>query len=107
MKNKKYMKKKIFENEAYITEKGIVDTLYFVTKTSTKEQRRKFDIGDIYINAAVCKKCGDYVRSKNRHDFRSCKCGAVTVDGGSWYCKRLGNKEDYINVIEDFVEFIN
>jgi len=97
------MKKKTYKNEVYIVEEGAVDTLFFVTKTSTKEQREKFNIGNIFINAAVCKKCGDYIRSKNRHDFKSCKCGAVIVDGGSWYCKRMGEEEDRIDIIEEFI----
>ena len=64
-----------------------------------KETRRKFNTGDILENAARCKKCGDYVRSNHRHDFRSCSCGAVSVDGGSWYARRLGCLEDYEDII--------
>lgn len=97
------MKKETFQNEAYIIVSE-VDIMNYVTKSSTKEQRHKFNIGDIYINAAVCKKCGDYIRSKNRHDFKYCKCGAVAVDGGSWYARRLGEKENYINIIENFYD---
>lgn len=96
------MKKEIYKNEAYVV-KGKTDILNFVTKNSTKNQRRKFDIGDILINGVVCKKCGDYIRSKNRHDYKLCKCGAVGVDGGSWYCKRIGDKNDYIDVVEEFI----
>ncbi len=94
------MKKKTFPNEVYIMPE--VDTLNFVTKSSTKKQRRKFDIGDIFINAAVCMKCGDYIRSKNRHDFVWCGCKSIAVDGGSWYAKRLGNPTEIINIIEPF-----
>jgi hypothetical protein len=32
----------------------------------------------------------------------TCKCGAVSVDGGSWYAKRTGNPKDYIDIIENF-----
>lgn len=53
-----------------------------------RETRRKYNTGDILENAAKCLKCGDYVRSNNRHDFKSCSCGNVTVDGGSWYVRR-------------------
>lgn len=94
------MKKSVFENEAYIVLE--TDTLNYVTKSSTKEQRDKFNIGDIYINAAVCKKCGDYIRSKHRHDFVTCECGSVSVDGGSHYVRRVGS--DYINVVEYFLD---
>lgn len=58
-----------------------------------KATRAKFNTGDILENAAVCLKCNDYVRSNNLHDYKSCSCGAMAVDGGSWYCKRTGNME--------------
>lgn len=55
-----------------------------------KEERRKRNMGDIYANAIVCLECGDYIRSRNCHDYRTCSCGACAVDGGSWYTKRGG-----------------
>lgn len=64
-----------------------------------KATRRKFNTGDVLENAAECLKCGEYIRSNNRHDYKSCKCGAVCVDGGSWYCKRSGKPEDCKNII--------
>jgi len=94
------MKKEVFKNEAYIINE--TDIVNFVTKSSTKKQRRKFDIGDIFINAAVCKYCGDYIRSKNRHDFKYCYCGAIAVDGGSWYAKRSGEATDMVDIVEEF-----
>jgi hypothetical protein len=39
-------------------------------------------------NAARCNVCGDYIESGNRHDFRTCKCGNVSVDGGHSYVRR-------------------
>lgn len=64
-----------------------------------KEERRKFNTGDIFENAAKCLECGDYIRSNNRHDFKSCSCGNVTVDGGSWYAKRLFKSKNYDDII--------
>ena len=61
--------------------------------------RAKNNVGDVFSNAARCRSCGSYVRSKNRHDNRSCSCGAISVDGGSWYCKRSGNSELIDNMI--------
>ena len=52
--------------------------------------RRKLDIGNIWINEATCSKCGDTIKSVNRHDFVECKCGASFIDGGSWYAKYGG-----------------
>lgn len=60
----------------------------FTTIDTPKEERRRLNVGDIWINAATCGRCGETVRSKNRHDFASCSCRGIAVDGGSWYCKR-------------------
>lgn len=96
----------IYQNEAHEI-LGHTDYLYYVTKSSTQEQRAKFDIGDLFINAAVCKWCGSYIRSENRHDMKWCYCGKVAVDGGSWYAKRVGDPRDYIDVIERFYDSDN
>lgn len=46
-------------------------------------------------NMAKCTKCGDIIHSKTVHDFQTCKCGAISVDGGHDYCRRIGNPEDF------------
>lgn len=40
-------------------------------------------------------KCGDVIESKSTNDLKRCSCGAVTVNGGKEYLKRLGNEKDY------------
>ena len=40
------------------------------------------------------------IESKYRHDFKFCKCGAVAVDGGKAYLRRLGYEEDYEELSE-------
>ncbi len=52
-------------------------------------------------NAAKCRKCGDIIESKYRHDFVRCKCGAIFVDGGMDYIRRGGNAEDIIELCEE------
>lgn len=49
----------------------------------------------IVRNSAKCLRCGDEVRSTSRHDFVSCRCGKLSVDGGTEYLRRCGNPEDY------------
>ena len=61
---------------------------YWEYDNRDKETRRKYNVGDILENAAICKLCGDYLRSNNRHDYKTCSCGNLSVDGGSWYAKR-------------------
>ncbi len=34
-----------------------------------------------------CKDCGDIIYSRSRHDYRTCICGAVSIDGGFDYLK--------------------
>lgn len=43
----------------------------------------------IVRNSATCLTCGDRLESRHRHDFQSCACGAVSVDGGTEYLRRL------------------
>jgi len=45
----------------------------------------------IRVSALKCIDCGDIVYSRARHDFRSCSCGAVSVDGGFEYMKISGD----------------
>ena len=42
----------------------------------------------IVRNSARCRKCGDELVSKYRHDFEECSCGAIFIDGGDSYLRR-------------------
>ena len=42
----------------------------------------------IISNKAKCRLCGDIIESKHRHDWQSCSCGAIFVDGGHEYLRR-------------------
>lgn len=42
----------------------------------------------ILHNRAKCLKCGEVIESETVHDFRSCSCGNLCVDGGKEYLKR-------------------
>ena len=57
---------------------------------------------DITRNAAKCLLCEDIIESKHVHDFVTCKCGNVSVDGGLDYCKRL--YKDF-KTIQDLTEY--
>lgn len=54
----------------------------------------------IIVNAARCRKCYSVIRSYHRHDFQTCKCGAVSVDGGLDYLRRAGEIEDWEELSE-------
>lgn len=47
----------------------------------------------IIQNAVTCNGCGDFIISKHRHDFVGCSCGAIAVDGGQSYLRRVGSLE--------------
>ena len=55
----------------------------------------------IITNKAKCLKCGDVIESKHRHDFVTCKCGALSVDGGRDYLKRSGEPR-YTEELSEF-----
>jgi len=45
----------------------------------------------IIQNAVTCLGCGDFIVSKHRHDFVTCTCGSISVDGGQAYLRRAGS----------------
>lgn len=45
------------------------------------------------VSALRCPKCGDVLFSRARHDYRSCTCGSLSVDGGFDYQKISFNPE--------------
>lgn len=52
----------------------------------------------IIRNMVKCKKCGDIIESVTVHDFKTCSCGACSVDGGHDYLRR--SAVDWDDVIE-------
>ena len=54
----------------------------------------------IIRNRIKCKHCGDIIESINVHDFKSCSCGKVAIDGGKYYLKRTGTPNDWEELSE-------
>ena len=55
----------------------------------------------IIRNAIQCKNCGDVIESTYRHEFKTCSCGKVSVDGGHDYLRRCSETPDgYIELSE-------
>lgn len=48
----------------------------------------------IIRNSARCLDCGHEVESVHVHDFVTCPCGQLSVDGGRQYLKRTYTKAD-------------
>ena len=55
----------------------------------------------IKANKARCRLCGDTIESTHRHDFRSCKCGEIYVDGGRAYLRRLARNFDNLEELSE------
>ena len=57
------------------------------------------------VNAIRCKKCGDIIYSRSRHDFHWCSCESCAIDGGFDYIKITGNPSDWenikVNILDD------
>jgi hypothetical protein len=80
-----------------------VISLYNVEPTPPLKKEPEYKI---LHNKAQCKKCGDIIESHYRHDFVSCKCGSIFVDGGLDYCRSgADNIENFIDLSES--ELIN
>jgi len=43
---------------------------------------------------AKCAKCGDIVEVSHPREFKSCKCGAISLDYGDGYYSRMGGAPD-------------
>jgi hypothetical protein len=80
-----------------------VDYQEFTTRETPEGERRRLGVGDIWCNSVKCCKCNTIIRSKNRHDYVTCRCGDVAVDGGSWY-RRFAFKDgaDWIDLSESY-----
>lgn len=52
-------------------------------------------------NRIQCNHCGDIIESKSVHNFVTCSCGRVSVDGGLDYAKRTAKEQgDYTELGE-------
>ena len=52
-------------------------------------------------NHAKCGKCGDIIVSTSVHDYKTCKCGNISVDGGNDYFRASAKEPQH------FLRFIN
>lgn len=53
-------------------------------------------------NRAKCKLCEEIIESTHRHDYVTCKCGEISVDGGNDYhhC-RASNWDNFLRVDDE------
>ena len=63
-------------------------------KQSFPKERR------VILNRAQCAECKDIITSYHVHDYVQCKCGAIAVDGGNEYLRRVGLLSSMIEMCE-------
>ena len=52
----------------------------------------------IVQNAVSCLSCGDFIFSAHRHHYNQCTCGAIAVDGGQEYLRRVGAMDSCVDM---------
>ena len=52
-------------------------------------------------NAFKCLYCNNIIESKHQHHFISCKCGKMSIDGGTLYIRLVGD----LDMIQDKCEY--
>ena len=58
-------------------------------------------------NRAKCRLCNEIIESKHQHDYVSCSCGEIAVDGGNAYHRAcFKNKENFICIDDEGNEII-
>lgn len=106
--NGEYMPVAVYKVEKPNREKGHKDFLLIQTNENgglirglNSSEMEKWK----YQDAIQCPSCKDVIYSVMRHDFRSCECGKVSVDGGRDYIKTRFKKErpihGVINLLTD------
>ena len=58
----------------------------------------EYIFNQITRNAAQCLACSDIIESKHQHDYITCSCGEISVDGGLAYKRRCA--KDFVNLKE-------
>lgn len=58
-------------------------------------------------NKIRCKFCGDIIESFKVHDFKRCRCGKCSIDGGLEYAQRSFETEKPEDTYEDLSTYID
>lgn len=56
-------------------------------------------------NRIQCKQCKVIIESKTEHDFQLCRCGAIGIDGGLSYPKRIFSSNPPEKHFDDLSEY--
>ena len=53
-------------------------------------------------NQAMCNNCGQVISSEHQHDFVTCSCGKLSVDGGLHSIRRCFEDRDEWSEMSEF-----
>jgi hypothetical protein len=59
----------------------------------------------IKTNKVRCNGCGDVIESTHRHDFVTCTCGSISIDGGTSYFKRVFSNDETFEDLSETVRY--
>lgn len=48
-----------------------------------------------------CKHCNTIIEGDKKGTYITCKCGKIAIDETKYYCRKIGNFEDYEDIKED------
>lgn len=63
--------------------------------------RLKFPLPRFWGAVIECDNCKDLLWSLHVHDYKSCTCGSVFIDGGAEYCRMGGNGTHGYKIIDE------
>ena len=59
------------------------------------------EMGEDMRNRIQCLLCNEIIESKHRHDYVTCSCGNVSVDGGQDYCKVNFKTDQWKQILDE------
>lgn len=88
-------KRYLFRDNYNDSDLKVLDRIKNRKKPEEKPEESETKIGydfdkRIIRNMAQCLKCKDVITSYHGHDYKTCTCGSLSVDGGMNYLKRAG-----------------
>jgi len=64
--------------------------LWGVENIKTKKTKKNIPTSKMFYGRR-CPQCKEVIVSLHVHDFRTCGCGVLSIDGGQEYCRLVGN----------------
>ena len=73
-------------------------------KIKRKKKTAKFIVDVVSVFGLICFRCNSISVSWHRHDYRSCPCGATSIDGGQDYQKIVAKSPKMCKLVRLWVK---